>query len=81
MSPNPVDRPTAGEILECKLFDNQKLPEQITINKKELEDLDKKIQSQESTIHQQENIIKEQEKMIKELMSGKDIRKKDNEKH
>ena len=40
----------------------------VFIPKKDLEDLDKKLQIQESTIHQQETIIKEQERRIQELL-------------
>lgn len=38
------------------------------IPKRELDDLDKKIQNQESTIQEQENIIKQHEQKIAELM-------------
>jgi len=70
ISPDPPERPNVPKILESKLFDNYKaVPEHVVIAKKELEDMDKRIQSQESKIHLQENIIKEQEKKIKALMS------------
>lgn len=47
---------------------------QVVIPKKDLEDLDKKIQNQESTIHEQENIIKQQEQRILELMRKENLR-------
>jgi len=74
MSPEPDERPSASTVLNSKLFKNKAHPEHVFIPKKDLEDLDKKLQIQESTIHQQETIIKEQERRIQELLQKEALR-------
>lgn len=74
MSPEPDDRPSATTVLNSKLFKNKTHPEHVFIPRKDLEDLDKKLQIQESTIHQQETIIKEQERRIQELLQKEALR-------